>query len=164
MRPLTSGDAPAVREIFNDYVAHSFAAYAQQPLTMQDIHGLLSQCERYPALAAENHAGELIGFALLRPYSPFDTFAATATVTYFIVPEHTGEGLGGALLQGLEEGASRLGIDRLLAHVSSKNEASLAFHRKHGFSHCGTFHEVGRKQGELFDIVWFEKRLAGPGA
>jgi L-amino acid N-acyltransferase YncA len=159
LRPLAPGDAPAVREIFNDYVADSFAAYARHPLTLPDIQGLLSYCESYPALAAEDCRGDLIGFAFLRPYSPFATFAGTATITYFIAPEHIGSGLGSALLRALEEEAARIGIDKLLAHVSSRNEASLAFHRKRGFSPCGTFHEVGSKLGKTFDIVWFEKRL-----
>ncbi|MPM92255.1 hypothetical protein SDC9_139390 [bioreactor metagenome] len=45
----------------------------------------------------------------------------------------------------------------LLANVSSKNEASLNFHLKHGFAECGRFREVGVKFGKYFDIIWFQK-------
>ena len=81
-------------------------------------------------------------------------------VTYFIASGHTGAGLGTALLEDLEAQARTRGIDHLLAHVSSRNEASLAFHKRHGFVQCGCLHDVGHKHNLAFDIIWFEKDLS----
>ncbi|MFC2106290.1 GNAT family N-acetyltransferase [Candidatus Bipolaricaulota bacterium] len=163
LRPLQSDDVEAVRAIFNYYVAHSFAAYPEVPLSADDIRSLLASCHEYPALAAEDEHGNLIGFGFLRPYSPHDTFATIALITYFIDPTCIREGLGSAFLQRLESEAQERGITHLLAHVASRNENSLAFHRKHGFRQCGTFHGIGCKHGEYFDIVWFEKSLDASG-
>ena len=160
LRSLQSSDSEVVRTIFNFYVEHSFAAYAQSLLSMNEIQDLLAQCNGYPALAADDEAGNLIGFGFLRPYSPHDTFSKAATITYFIASEHTGRGLGSAFLQSLEAEAQKRGIRNLLAHVSSKNPRSLSFHRKHGFRQCGCFHGIGCKHGECFDVVWFEKSLS----
>ena len=55
--------------------------------------------------------------------------------------------------------AEGLGITRILAHISSRNPGSIAFHRKHGFVECGRFPEIGQKRGELFDIVWMVRSL-----
>lgn len=163
LRRLERSDGDAVRGIFNTYVEHSFAAYAQQPLTSDDVDRLLSSCKDSPALAAVDEADCLVGFAFLRPYSPFDTFAGTMLITYFIAPAFTGKGLGSQLLAQLETQARSRGIVRLLAHVSSKNEGSLSFHRRHGFVECGCFHGIGCKNGIPFDVVWFEKSLLPPG-
>ncbi|MFC2083047.1 GNAT family N-acetyltransferase [Candidatus Bipolaricaulota bacterium] len=159
LRELRASDAEGMRTIFNHYVEHSLAAYAQRPLSMDEIRNLLAKCHGYPALAAEDEKGNLVGFGFLSAYSPYDTFAGTALITYFIASGHTGRGLGTAFLQELETQAREHGVCRLLAHVSSKNEGSLAFHRTHGFHECGCFHDIGCKQGELFDVEWFEKSL-----
>ena len=61
----------------------------------------------------------------------------------------------------LDEGAT-IGIGTVLAHVSSLNEGSLRFHRRHGFRDCGRFHRVGVKRGAEFDMVWLERHLDAP--
>jgi phosphinothricin acetyltransferase len=75
------------------------------------------------------------------------------------MPEHTRRGIGSGLLSRLIDGAKEAGIDNLLACVSSLNEQSLRFHAKAGFERCGTVREAGRKFGQDFDLVWFQKRL-----
>jgi len=85
---------------------------------------------------------------------------AMAEVTYFIHPEHTGNGLGKRLLDDLERGAGEKGIATLLASISSLNSGSIRFHRKNGFSECGRFQRVGVKKGQWFDTVWMQKTLS----
>lgn len=50
-------------------------------------------------------------------------------------------------------------MDNLLASISSRNEQSLAFHRKRGFVECGRLRDVGVKFGKSFDVVWMQKRV-----
>ena len=50
-----------------------------------------------------------------------------------------------------------LGIDTLLANISSHNQPSRAFHEKHGFRECGRFKRISRKFGQDVDIVWMQK-------
>ncbi|GAG19401.1 unnamed protein product, partial [marine sediment metagenome] len=63
------------------------------------------------------------------------------------------------ILRHLEEEARTMGITKILAHISSRNPVSLAFHRKHGFAECGRFPGIGRKWGKSFDVVWMLKDL-----
>lgn len=162
LRPLLASDCEAVRMIFNHYVAHSFAAYAEHPSSTEDIQTMLASTQGYPALAADNDDGQLIGFAMLRPYSRHTTFAGTALLTTFIAEGFTGMGLGTVFLAQLEAEARVRGISHILAHISSRNEGSLAFHQRHGYAPCGCFHDIGTKQGQVFDVVWFEKNLEVP--
>ena len=50
-------------------------------------------------------------------------------------------------------------VHRAYAGVALPNEASLALHRRFGFTEIGTFREVGRKFGRWWDVTWLEKPL-----
>jgi len=159
LTPITPADRQPMLDVFNHYVRHGFAAFPEQPLPLAFIDRLLDLAKGYPALAAKDPAGRLLGFGLLRPHNPLPTFAHTAEITYFLAPDCTRQGLGTRLLQTLEAGAREQGIRTILAGISSLNEGSLAFHRKHGFVEAGRFCQVCRKNGTLFDVIWMQKML-----
>lgn len=148
-----------MNRIFNYYVEYSFAAYTQEKAPLEFTQGFLEQGQALGALGVVDPDDRLLGFGVLRPYSPWKTFESTALITYFLDPESVGQGLGTRLLAALEEKGRQAGIGKLLAHVSSKNEASLSFHQAKGFQRCGCFHSIGSKHGEAFDVVWFEKAI-----
>ena len=157
--PLTEKDASAILRIFNEHVADGFAAYPEEHVTGDFIDGLLRSAAGYPALAAKTLDGEMVGFGFLRPYSPAAAFSQTAVTTIFLSAERTGCGIGTAILRRMMEEARRMAITRILAHISSRNPESIAFHRKHGFVECGRFPTIGRKWGEDFDVVWMVRVL-----
>jgi phosphinothricin acetyltransferase len=159
IQPLTADHRQAVIDIFNHYVTDSFAAYPETPVPYQFFDMFLSIADHYPAVVAADEQGQVLGFALLRPFNPMPAFKHSAEITYFIAPDHTGRGLGSRLLAHLEGEASARGIDNLLADISSLNPGSIAFHQRHGFTQCGRFEGVGLKFGRDFDQVWMQKRL-----
>ena len=141
LEQLGSADAEAMLAIFNHYINHGFAAYLEEPASVELMHGLLDQAADLAAIGARDREDRLIGFSLLRTYLSLATFSRTAQITTFIAPECTGRGLGTALIARLEAEARTLGLTSILAHVSSRNPGSLAFH------------------GKTFDIIWFQKML-----
>jgi phosphinothricin acetyltransferase len=60
------------------------------------------------------------------------------------------------ILDRLAADARGMGIETILASVSSANEGSIDFHRKYGFAECGCFRSVGKKSGKDFDEVWLQ--------
>lgn len=157
--PMTPGDRRAIMDIFNYYVENSPAAYPETRLPDAFFETLLKMCEGYPNAAVRNEAGELVGFGMLRPYSPIATFSRTAEITYFLRPDATGQGLGERLLEFLVEEGRKKHITSLLASISSLNQGSLRFHARHGFVECGRFRSIGRKQGKAFDVVYYQRML-----
>lgn len=157
--PLTREHAADILRIFNEHVVGGFAAYPETPVSEAFVDGLLRSAAGFPARVAEVDGGDVVGFGLLRPYSPVPVFAHTAVVTIFLTAEWVGRGVGTAILCQMLQEAPPLGLTRILAHVSSKNPRSLAFHRKQGFVECGWFPGIGRKWGEAFDVVWMVKAL-----
>jgi L-amino acid N-acyltransferase YncA len=107
----------------------------------------------------ESEGGQVVGFGLMHRYHPSEAFDRVAELTYFILPSHIRKGLGTQLLNLLFEQASKIGVDTLLASISSTNQISLDFHRKHGFRECGRFLRVGKKFEKDFDVIYMQKHL-----
>jgi phosphinothricin acetyltransferase len=80
-------------------------------------------------------------------------------LTYFILPEFTGKGLGNRLLEQLTIEAKKLEMTSLVANMASKNTTSIHFHKRHKFTEVGRLHSAGMKFGEPFDIIWMQKEL-----
>lgn len=157
--PMSFDDGQAVIDIFNYYVEHSFAAYPETVVPYEFYETFLKMSQGFPNGVLRRQSGEVAGFGMLRPYSPMATFSGTAEATYFIKHEHTGQGLGTLLLGYLTDGGKKMGLKSILASVSSLNDASMKFHLRHGFVECGRLRSIGRKHGQVFDVVYYQKML-----
>lgn len=158
LEPMEERHGRGVVDIFNHFVTQGFAAYPDRPVPYEFFGRLQQMTQGYPAFVVT--AGQnVLGFGFLRPFHPAPTLRRTAEVTYFIAPEFTRRGIGTVLLGRLVEEAAARGVDSLLASISSKNDESIAFHRKNGFRECGRFERVGQKHGQDFDMVWMQRRL-----
>lgn len=159
LAPMAVDHREAVIDIFNHYVEHSFAAYPERPLPYPAFDMLLKMCEGYPAVVARDEAGQVMGFGMLRAHNPMPTFAQTAEITYFVKPGCTGQGIGRQMLEHMIGEARRKDITTILASISALNEGSIRFHAKNGFVECGRFRQVGRKKGQVFDVVWMQRMV-----
>lgn len=159
IRPMKPEDEREILAIFNYFVDNSFAAYSEHNVGHAYFEKLVNISKGYPFYVAETTDGVLAGYALLHAYYPMEAFRRAARVTYFILPEHTRQGLGVKFLNTLIQDAKSIGVATLLASISSHNEQSLRFHAKLGFEKCGVFKAVGKKRGQVFDEVWMQKLI-----
>ncbi len=159
IEPVTAEDGRAIIDIFNHYVENTFAAYPESKVPYEFFGLFMNMSQGYPFLVAKDENGKVLGFGLLRPHNPMPAFSRTAEITYFLAPEHTGQGIGKAMLDRLLAEGKERGITSILANISSLNPGSLAFHRKNGFVECGRFIGIGRKKGREFDVVWMQRRI-----
>jgi phosphinothricin acetyltransferase len=157
--PMVADHRHAVIDIFNHYVESTFAAYPEKPVPYEFFDMMLKACAGYPAVAACDEAGQVLGFGMLRPYHPMAAFAQTAEISYFLKTGFTGRGIGRQILDHLLAGARNKGLSMILASISSRNEGSIRFHAKNGFTECGRFRCIGRKNGQAFDVVWMQRML-----
>jgi phosphinothricin acetyltransferase len=156
IREVLDSDRDAVIEVFNHYAKTSYAAYPEMPVNERFFSFLREGTLAFYVLEKK---ARVVGFGLLRPVLPFPAFMATGMLTYFILPECTGKGLGSRLLERLTEEAERMGMTSLVANMASRNEVSISFHTRHGFAEVGRLHNAGKKFGEPFDVVWMQKEL-----
>ncbi|NTU52645.1 MAG: N-acetyltransferase [Chlorobiaceae bacterium] len=157
--PVSPDDMEEMAGIFNHYVEHTLATWTETPVSVELFELLMNFTPGYPAYTARDAFGTLAGFGLLRPYSPIPAFIHTAELTSFLGTDFTGKGIGTMMLQVLEAEAVTIGIDTIIATVSSLNEGSLEFHRSRGFIETGCLQGVGLRSGRRFDVVLLQKML-----
>jgi L-amino acid N-acyltransferase YncA len=163
LEPLEAGHRQPVIDIFNQFIRQSHAAFLDEPVSYNFFDHFLKTSQGYPAVVIRSAAQQVVGFAFLRPHYSPDAFRRAAEIICFILPDHSRQGLGTAILELFVEQAGPLGVDTILACISSKNPESLKFHLKNGFRECGRFLKIGRKFGEDFDAVWLQKPLSQSG-
>jgi L-amino acid N-acyltransferase YncA len=157
---MTQEYSKQVIDIFNYYIENSYAAYPESKLPYEFFNKFLEITKGYPAFVIRNNdSKKVIGFCFLRAYNPFPVFKETTEITYFLERNEVGKGIEKIALKKLEEDAKKIGINNLFAHISSENIQSINFHGKNGFKECGRFHNIGKKKGKNFDVVWMEKTL-----
>lgn len=160
IRDFSPNDLDAMLVVFNSFVRDSHAAYPESELNRGQFEKIMAQAKIIVTLRDDE---AVIGFGFISSYKPLANFDHTGVLTYFILTDYTGMGLGTRLLHELLHRGREAGISNYLAHISSRNEQSLNFHRKHGFIEVGRFRQVARKFGELIDVVWVQKQLSPGG-
>ncbi len=157
--PMTKAYRKPVIDIFNYFIENSFAAYPERVLSYDAFDHFRILSTGCPRVVVKAPTGQIIGFAFLQHYHPASSLKKTAMITYFILPEHTRNGLGEKILERFISEAKSQGIVYILASISSLNQESIHFHLKNGFSECGRFVGIGEKFGKTFDMVWMQRQL-----
>ncbi|MFA6584461.1 MAG: GNAT family N-acetyltransferase [Elusimicrobiaceae bacterium] len=160
IRKATGKDNRGVRAIVNYFIRHSLSYYAGKRIPS------CKGCIKYikttfgnSIYVVENEGKEIVGYGRLeRPHgNERSALDRVAELCYFILPIHTGKGVGTRLLKVLKKDAKNLGIKTLLAHICSLNTQSLSFHKKNGFAEVGRISFPTRKNGKVFDVVWMRR-------
>ena len=156
IRIRKEGDAENILEVVNSFVKESFAAYSDEYYPPSIVDEWSRKAKVFLVLEIGK---KVIGFGFVASYKPFKSCAHVGVITYFILQEYTSKGLGTKLINQLISKGKDLGVTNYLAHISSRNEQSLNFHKKHGFKEVGRFKDMSVKLGESVDMVWVQKQF-----
>ena len=162
IRPARETDLPDVREIYNHYVTNSVVTFDEKKWTIaqwRDKFAYLSKLD-LPFLVAESPSGQILGYALVSPWSGKSSYRYTVENSIYLGQAAAGKGLGRALLEALIEACEERGIREMVAVISDKGaEASLALHEKLGFVEVGRMGRVGFKFGRWLGTIYLQKSL-----
>src|SRR5436190_10969405 len=129
LRPMTAGDWPSVRRIYEEGIATGHATMETAAPDWQTWDaGHLKTCRLIAA------AGDRVtGWAALSPVSGRCVYAGVAEVSVYVAAEARGNGVGRQLLEALIAESERHDIWTLQAGIFPENAASLAVHERCGF-------------------------------
>jgi phosphinothricin acetyltransferase len=103
----------------------------------------------------------VLGYAASQPYHDHEGFRETVEVSIALSVRSRGQGVGTALyraLLGYLADDERVHV--ALPGIVLPNDASVALHRKLGFTEVGIFHEYAVKNGEYLSSIWMERRFS----
>ena len=160
VRAGRAADLPALTEIYNHYVVGTHVTFDLEPFSVGDRRRRwfdhYADTGRHRLLVAVE-PGRVLGYATSSRFRDKPAYQPSVESTVYCAPDATGRGIGRLLYSALFDALRDEDVHRVFAGVALPNDASLALHRRMGFTDVGTFHEVGRKFGRWWDVMWLER-------
>ena len=161
IRPVVQGDLPALLAIYNHYVVNTPVTFDIDPRTLAQRQLWLdtfAPTGRYRCFVAE-HDGKAIGWACSGKFKEKAAYDTSVETSIYLAPGEQGKGLGRRLYRTLFDALASEDVHSAFGGVTQPNEASVGLHLAMGFSHVGTYREVGRKFGRFWDVAWYGRPL-----
>ena len=154
----------AILAIFNVAIAKTTALYEYQPRTLVYMEAWFSDKHqgKFPVLGIESASGELIAFGSYGTFRARAAYKYTVEHSLYIREDQRGNGLGTLILSAIIDAAKQQGYHTLIGVIDSKNDASIALHKKLGFRACGVIAQSGFKFGQWLDTALFQLILDTP--
>ncbi|QAY74503.1 N-acetyltransferase family protein [Agromyces protaetiae] len=162
LREARQADLPAVREIYNYYVANSTVTFDEDAMTLREWRAKFAFLEKLgmPFIVAESPSGQVLGYALVQPWKSKRAYRFTVEDSIYLGPAAGSKGLGKALLGELIDRSRAAGIKEMLAVIADQGaEASIKLHEKFGFQEIGRMGKVGFKFDRWLGTVLLQKSL-----
>lgn len=166
LRPSTTADVPALRDIYAQAVAQGTGTFELEAPGLDEMARRREDvlAKGWPWLVAERD-GELLGYAYANAFRPRPAYRFCVEDSIYLRPQAQGAGIGTTLLAELVARCQAAGARQMLAVIGdSDNLGSIGVHRALGFEHCGLLRSVGWKFGRWLDVVLMQRSLgAGNG-
>lgn len=162
IREATVADLPHVREIYNHYVMNSTVTFDERPMTLAALRRKFAAltARTMPFIVAENPDGQVLGYAYVYPWKDKAAYRYTVENSIYLGPASTGKGLGTRLLGELIERSRDAGIREIIAVIADRGAAaSIAMHKRLGFTEIGHMGKVGFKFDRWLGTVLMQKSL-----
>ena len=158
VRDATTDDLPAMAAIYDEQVRTSVATFDTEPRGATYLGEKLAHAGGSDIVLVAARGGDVLGYAFSGPFRPRPAYDGTKEVSVYLSTKARGLGLGsllyGALLARLDALAD---VHTQVAVIALPNDASIALHRRHGFTEVGVLREVGRKFDRWVDTTWWQR-------
>ncbi|WP_321488544.1 arsinothricin resistance N-acetyltransferase ArsN1 family B [uncultured Hyphomonas sp.] len=164
IRLATSDDAGWIADIYAPYVRDTVISFEMEPPPAEEMaQRIETTLQTYPWLVAEE-AGRPLGYAYASPHRARAAYRWSCDVSVYVGPQAQRKGVGMLLYVRLLEMLEGQGFRNAFAGIALPNAASIGLHERLGFTHLGTYRNVGYKLGAWHDVGWWQKILTdAPG-
>jgi L-amino acid N-acyltransferase YncA len=159
IRRATLHDLPAIRDIYNHYVAHSTCTFRIEPETEEErLRWFQERTDAHPVTVADvGH--EVVAWAALSPWNSRCAYRHSVEASVYVRQDWQRRGLGRVLLADLIERARKIGHHAIIGGACTEQAASIALQERLGFQQIGCFREVGHKFGRWLDVIYMQLLL-----
>jgi len=164
IRDAAEPDIASIQAIYAHHVLHGLASFEEEPPSGDELlarrAAVLQLGLPYLVAGAE---GRIVGYSYATPYRARPAYRHSIEDSVYVADGLGGRGIGAALLGALIARCETGPWRQMLAVIGdSRNEGSIALHRRFGFQPAGTLRAVGFKLGAWVDTVLMQREL-GPG-
>jgi phosphinothricin acetyltransferase len=156
IRPVNTADAPAIRGIYNYYIANTAITFEEEPVSLAEMERRIRDVTaKYPWFVREE-AGELVAYAYVNKWKERAAYRYAAELSIYVKHGKEGQGMGGKLFAHLLEAVKKTEIHALVSGITIPNERSIRLHEKFGFRKIAQFNEIGFKMDTWLDVGYWE--------
>jgi phosphinothricin acetyltransferase len=155
----TEADLGPIVEILNSVAATSIATFDTRPTSVVQRRAWFerfAEAGPYQLLIARRD-NTVIGYAASQRYRDHDAFRKTVEVSVALQAGYRSQGVGSALYKALFDRLAGEPVHVAVAGIAIPNDASVALHRKFGFTEVGTFREYAVKNGRYISSLWMQR-------
>ena len=160
IRQALPSDAEVIQAIYAPIVKHTAISFEETPPSATEISERIETTleQGYPYLVADAN-GRAIAYAYAGQHRARAAYRWSVDVTIYVAEEARGGGVGRALYTKLLEALRQAEFHTAFAGIALPNPGSIALHEAVGFTHLGTYREVGFKFGRWHDVGWWQCKL-----
>lgn len=154
-------DVPALLEIYNASMTSGNSNFDTRPATLDERSTWFTQFASagpHRLLVARQDT-QVLGYACSSRYRDHEAFRETVEVSISLHSSGRGQGIGTLLYGSLFERLAGEDVHVALAGIALPNKASVALHRKFGFTEVGIFREYAVSRGHYVSSIWMQRRL-----
>lgn len=151
-------DAPALLQIYSEYIHSTITFEYTLPTTEEFAERIRTITGFYPYIVAEED-GRCMGYAYAHRHMERAAYQWNAELSVYLAKSAVGCGLGGGLYSRLMTLLKAQGVLSVFGCVTSPNPPSDRLHKRMGFKLVGTYLQAGFKNGAWHDVNWYQKML-----
>ncbi|WP_067726987.1 GNAT family N-acetyltransferase [Oceanobacillus damuensis] len=102
---------------------------------------------------------KIVGWVALSPYSSRYVYRGVAELSIYIDSTFKNKGIGSLLMKSIINYGKEQRMWTLQSSIFPENRASLAMHKKFGFSEVGRREKIAQLDGVWRDVILLEKKL-----
>ncbi|WP_259404006.1 GNAT family N-acetyltransferase [Microbispora sp. H10949] len=161
VRPMREADATRVLAIYQAGLDGGDASFETTAPTWQAFDAAKLPLHRH--VAVDTATGQVIGWVAAGAVSSRCVYAGVVEHSVYVHPDHSGRGVGLALLTALIRSTEAEGVWTIQSGIFPENTASLRLDEKAGFRVVGIRHRIGCHHGRWRDVVLLERRSTVTG-
>ena len=154
IRNMKAGDWPAVLDIYKKGIATSNATFETTVPSAAKWDRAHHNFCRIVYLDSRT----VVGWAALSPVSQRTCYSGVAELSIYILPEHSGKGIGSQLMAHLIPESENYGIWTIYTAIFPENKASHRLLLKFGFREVGRRENIAQLDGRWRTTLILERR------
>lgn len=160
IRSAAITDAEVIAHIYNYYIRESVITFEESDVSAQEMASRIAEVvdSSLPWLVAENQ-GVVVGFAYANKWKARSAYRFTVESTVYLDRQSSGQGIGTKLYQQLLAVLRSKSLHTVIGGIAQPNAASVALHKRLGFTKVAHFKEVGFKLGRRVNVGYWQLSL-----
>jgi len=160
IRQALISDAEAIQAIYAPIVENTPISFEEMPPSADEMASRITATieHGYPYLVADQD-GDAVAYAYAGQHRARAAYRWSVDVTIYVAEAARGAGIGKALYEELLQQLRQAEFHAAFAGIALPNPGSVALHEAVGFTHVGTYQEVGFKFGRWHDVGWWQRIL-----